>query len=33
MPVNTESQHLLHVPISGTHWFLAAWYLEPQVAP
>jgi len=33
MPVNTESQHSLHVPVSGTHWFLAAWYLEPQVAP
>ena len=33
MAVNTESQFSLHGPVSGSHWLLAAWYLEPQVAP
>ena len=33
MAVNTESQFSLHGPVSGTNWLLAAWYLEPQVAP
>ena len=32
MPVNTESHFGgVHAPISGTHWFMAAWYLEPDL--
>ena len=31
MPVNTDSQYGgVHAPITGTHWFTAAWYLEPE---
>jgi len=30
--VNTESQHNLYEPVSGAHWFLAAWLVEPDNA-
>ena len=29
--VNSESQHSLTAPISGQHWFLVAWFVEPAV--
>ena len=30
MVVNTESQHSLSDFDSGTHWFVVAWYVEPE---
>ena len=30
MAVNTQAQHSATSSISGTHWFLAAWYIEPE---
>ena len=30
MVVNTEAQYTLQDAASGMHWFLAAWYIEPE---
>ena len=30
MAVNSDSQHSLHATTAGTHWFLAAWFIEPE---
>ena len=30
MAVNTDAQYSIHTAVSGTHWFLCAWFIEPE---
>ena len=30
MAVNTDAQFSIHTAVSGTHWYLCAWFIEPK---